>query len=379
MWLTWRVAMEQALYGENGFYLRERPSGHFRTSVGASPVFAEAVLRRLVAVDDALGNPPVVDLVDVGAGEGELAAGVLAAAPPGLRERLRVTGVDLASRPLPLPAEIRWAHAVPGGVRGLVIANEWLDNVPLDVAEQTADGPRLVMVDPASGAERLGDSPCDADLAWLARWWPMHSPGERAEIGRPRDEAWASVIVRLAAGEAVAIDYAHFQAGRPPYGTLTGYRDGSLVPPVPDGSCDITAHVALDACAAAGERAGATGARDAGAETTGDAGDVRGVGGVGGVGDAGGVGGVGGVGDVRGVGGVGDVGDAEGVGAVVTTLTTQRRALLDLGVTGTRPPVELARTDPRGYLQALTRASQEAELIATGGLGDFGWLVQSRL
>ncbi|MFJ2032879.1 SAM-dependent methyltransferase [Streptosporangium sp. NPDC087985] len=321
VWLTWRAAMEQALYGENGFYLRERPSGHFRTSVGASSVFAEAVLRELVAVDTALGNPSAVDLVDIGAGEGGLAAGVLAVAPPSLRSRLRVTGVDLAPRPARLPEEIGWAAAVPDGIGGLVVANEWLDNVPVDIAEQTADGPRLVLVDPACGAERLGDRPQEADLAWLARWWPMRAVGERAEIGRPRDEAWASVIVRLARGRAIAIDYAHPVDGRPPYGTLAGYRDGALVAPVPDGSCDITAHVALDACAAAGERAG----------------------------------------------------------AVTTALTTQRQALRALGVTGSRPPVDRARSDPRGYLHALARSSEEAELIAPEGLGAFGWLTQDRL
>lgn len=321
VWLTWRAAMEQALYGENGFYLRECPSGHFRTSVGASPVFAEAVLRELIAVDDALGNPPAVDLVDIGAGEGELAAGVLSAAPPELRSRLRVTGVDLASRPARLPGEIGWAAAVPDGICGLVVANEWLDNVPVDVAEQTADGPRLILVDPATGAERLGDRPQETDLAWLSCWWPMRAVGERAEIGRPRDEAWTTVIVRLARGRAIAIDYAHPVDDRPPYGTLTGYRDGAAVAPVPDGSCDITAHVALDACAAAGERAG----------------------------------------------------------AATTALTTQRQALRALGVTGTRPPVDLARTDPRGYLQTLARSSQEAELIAPEGLGGFGWLTQDRL
>ncbi|MGV9776011.1 SAM-dependent methyltransferase [Streptosporangium sp. NPDC003464] len=321
VWLTWRAATERALYGDNGFYLRECPSGHFRTSVGASSVFAEAVLCELVALDDALGGPPVIDLVDVGAGEGALAAGVLAAAPPGLRPRLRVTGVDLAPRPARLPGEIAWARTVPDGINGLVIANEWLDNVPVDVAEQTADGPRLVLVDPSNGAERLGGRPSEADLAWLARWWPMRAPGERAEIGRPRDEAWASVIVRLARGRAIAIDYAHPVDDRPPCGTLAGYRDGAAVAPVPDGSCDITAHVALDACAAAGERAG----------------------------------------------------------AVTTALTTQRQALRALGVTGTRPPVEHARDDPRGYLRALARASQEAELIAAEGLGGFGWLSQARL
>lgn len=320
VWLTWRAATERALYGEDGFYLRERPSGHFRTSVGASTVLAGAVLRELAAVDAELGGPPRIDLVDVGAGEGGLAAGVLAAAPPDLRTRLRVTAVDLAPRPPGLPKEIAWAAAVPDGIRGLVIANEWLDNVPTDVAEQTADGPRLVLVDPSDGRERLGDRPQEADLAWLDRWWPMRTTGERAEIGRPRDEAWASVIVRLAQGRAIAIDYAHRLDGRPPYGTLTGYRDGGIVAPVPDGSCDITAHVALDACAAAGERAG----------------------------------------------------------AVNTILTTQREALRALGVTGTRPPVERAHTDPRGYLQALVRASEEAELITPDGLGAFTWLSQTR-
>ncbi|MBX6383017.1 MAG: SAM-dependent methyltransferase [Microbispora sp.] len=310
--------MRRALYGTDGFYLRERPDRHFRTSVHASPVFAEAVLRLLLRVDAALGRPDPVDLVDMGSGNGLLAARVLAAAPPGLAERLRVTAVDLSPRPLDLDPRVAWAPEVPYGTSGLVIANEWLDNVPLDVAEMTPDGPRLVLVDTATGQERLGPAPCPEDLAWLERWWPLRSPGERAEIGRPRDEAWAAVIVRLARGTAVAVDYAHLAGHRPPSGTVAGYRDGSLVPAVPDGSCDITAHVALDACAAAGERAGAE----------------------------------------------------------ATTLTTQREALLDLGVTGARPPLTLASADPAGYVRALSRAAQEGELIDPYGLGGFGWLSQ---
>ncbi|HTL24302.1 MAG TPA: hypothetical protein VL281_09760, partial [Mycobacteriales bacterium] len=43
--------------------------------------------------------------------------------------------------------------------------------------------------------------------------------------------------------------YGHVLGDRRP--TLTGYRSGRQVPPVPDGSCDLTAHVALDAVAAA--------------------------------------------------------------------------------------------------------------------------------
>ncbi|GAA1608393.1 SAM-dependent methyltransferase [Nonomuraea maheshkhaliensis] len=320
MWLTWRVATERALYGEEGFYLRERPSGHFRTSVSASAAFAGAVLALLAEVDAELGKPDVLDLVDIGAGEGVLVAQVLESAPPALRDRLRITAVDLSPRPPDLPGRVRWSGEVPNGIVGLAIANEWLDNVPLDVAEQTAEGPRLILVDVRTGEERLGGPLRPADRAWLERWWPLTRVGSRAEIGLPRDEAWASVLVRLRRGRAIAIDYAHPVDNRPLCGTLTGYRDGAVVTPVPDGTCDITAHVALDACAAAGIRAG----------------------------------------------------------AISTTLSTQRAALRELGVTGARPPLDLARVDPRGYLRALARASEEGELIDPSGLGGFGWLSQQR-
>ncbi|MEU8249821.1 SAM-dependent methyltransferase [Nonomuraea sp. NPDC048916] len=320
MWLTWRAATQHALYAEGGFYLRERPSGHFRTSVGASPAFAEAVLALLVEVDAELKTPPVLDLVDIGAGEGVLVSHVLDAADPGLRDRLRVTAVDLSLRPAGLAESITWSAVIPSGITGLAIANEWLDNIPLDVAEQTPDGPHLVMVNVRTGEERLGEPIGAADREWIDRWWPLSCVGSRAEIGHPRDAAWASVIQRLARGCAVAVDYAHPVDNRPAHGTLTGYRDGSVVTPVPDGTCDITAHVALDACAAAGERAG----------------------------------------------------------AISTALSTQRDALRALGITGARPPLDLAGHDPSGYLRALARASEEAELIDPRGLGGFGWLSQTR-
>ncbi|WP_066366290.1 SAM-dependent methyltransferase [Herbidospora mongoliensis] len=311
MWVSWREATRRALYEDGGFYREERPSAHFRTSVHASPLFAEAIARLLARVDVALGHPPRLDFVDMGAGDGLLAAGVLAAFGG---TRLRVVAVDLAPRPDGLPSAIEWAEEPPEEITGLIVANEWLDNVPLDVVEQADDGPRLVLVDPETGAETLGPPLTDpADLAWLAAWWPLPRTGSRAEIGRPRDEAWSQLLVRLTRGTCVAIDYAHTAADRPELGTLTGYRNGHAVAPVPDGTRDITAHVALDACA-------------------------------------------------RGEG----------------LLTTQREALRDLGVTGARPPLGLASSDPRGYLRALARASAEAELIDPGGLGGFGWLQQVR-
>jgi SAM-dependent MidA family methyltransferase len=311
--------MERALYGENGFYRRESPAEHFRTSVHASVRFATALARVLTEVDAALGHPPRLDLVDVGAGTGRLLINIVRAAEPGLAARLAPTAVEIAARPYGVPPEIDWRPALPAEITGLVIANEWLDNVPLDVVEQTPAGPRLLEVSPVTGAERTGPEPSAEDLDWLRRWWPLREPGDRAELGRTRCGAWASVIERLRGGLAVAIDYSHTLATRPVYGTLAGYRDGATVPAVPDGSCDVTAHVALDACMIAGERAGAT----------------------------------------------------------ATLLTTQRAALRGLGLTGARPPIDMAHRDPRGYVAALCAAGEDAELTDPAGLGGFGWLAQA--
>lgn len=308
-WRTWRAATAEALYGPAGFYRRpEGPAGHFRTSVHASPFFAAAVL--------ALARAAELDaVVDVGAGRGELLRAL-----HGLDPGLRLHGVDLADRPAGLPDPVTWSTAPPAGEPALLFANEWLDAVPVDVVEQTEDGPRVVEVDPATGDERPGGPPAPEDADWLARWWPLDDaePGERAEIGRPRDEAWAAALRSLPRGLAVAVDYAHERASRPPFGSLVGYRAGRLVQAVPDGSCDISTHVAIDACAAEGEGAGAT----------------------------------------------------------TTLLTTQRAALRALGLRGAHPPLDLARSDPPAYLRALQAAGQQAELLDPRGLGRFRWLVQ---
>jgi SAM-dependent MidA family methyltransferase len=345
--MTWREAMHAALYGPGGFYARgEPPARHFRTSVHASPSYAAAMWELLRQVDAALGHPGRIDLVDVGAGRGELLEQVLAAAEPGIRAerggggpvpgggagvtpragvvpglagRIAACAVEVAPRPAGLDPRIGWQPVPPAGITGLVIASEWLDNIPLDVVELTAAGPAVVLVDPATGAERPGCPPDPADLAWVRAWWPLAARGDRAESGRARCEAWAGVIRRIDRGVAVAADYGHGRANRPAGGTLTGYRNGRTVPALPDGSCDITAHVALDACAAAGRAAG----------------------------------------------------------AVESVLTGQREALRALGLDARRPPLALAATDPERYARALGQASVDAELVDAEGLGGFGWLVQA--
>lgn len=321
----WRLAMQTALYGPRGFYVvGEGPRRHFRTSVTASPVFAGAVHRLAATVDSGLGAPARFDVVDVGAGDGTLLSYLVTLLSDDQHRRWRLHGVDLRGRPAALPGAITWSADPPDRIRGLLLAHELLDDVPVDVVQQGPDGPRLVEV-AVDGSEGLGGRPDRADLAWLERWWPMGAAavGDRAEVGRERDALWAGLVRRVGPGVAVAVDYSHARAdraaGRWSAGTLTGYRAGQQVPPVPDGSCDLTAHVALDACEAAGLTEGATD----------------------------------------------------------SLLTEQRSVLRALGVSGALPDPALARVDPAGYLEALGEASEAAELLRRGGLGDFGWLIQS--
>ncbi|MFI1367643.1 SAM-dependent methyltransferase [Streptomyces griseochromogenes] len=341
----WRAATQEALYGPDGFYRRpEGPAGHFRTSVHASPLFAHAIARLLCRVDEALGRPRTLDFVDLGAGHGELVGGVLAALPADVAARARGYAVELAGRPDGLDERITWLSEPPREITGLLFANEWLDNVPVDVAEVDPAGvPRLVLV-AADGTEALGEPVSGAEADWLARWWPLPAEeGLRAEIGLPRDLAWAAAVDRVARGLAVAVDYAHTADARPPFGTLTGFREGRETAPAPDESCDITAHVALDACAAACTSADTARTPSGTARTAPDHARTP-------------------------------PGTARALPAA--RLLTQRAALHTLELTGARPPLALASKDPSAYVRALASAGEAAELTASGGLGDFGWLLQ---
>ncbi|MEU7934615.1 SAM-dependent methyltransferase [Micromonospora echinofusca] len=381
MSIRWRDAMQRALYGPGGFFVSgSGPAGHFRTSAHASPAFAAALLRLVEQVDAALGHPRVLHVVDVGAGRGELLRALSAAlgvageparsgrsglipprtgspatpTPPAaarpsassgpssagpapsasvpLALRVRLTAVEKAARPDGFPEEIGWVDEIPAGITGLLVATEWLDNVPLDVAVHTAEGWRYLLVDPATGEETVGDPVDPADADWLARWWPVPAAGPdgtgstgsgfraavRAEIGRTRDDAWAEAVRSVDRGLALAVDYGHLRGGRPVDGTLTGYRGGRQVPPVPDGSRDVTAHVAVDSVASAGAR----------------------------------------------------------VARCAYDLGSQREALRALGADGGRPPLSLAVGDPAGYVRALAAASAVAELTDPAGLGGHWWLRQ---
>ncbi|HEX3005254.1 MAG TPA: SAM-dependent methyltransferase [Angustibacter sp.] len=323
--VAWDVAWHHALYGRNGFYRRPGgPAAHFRTSVHASDQLAGALL-------ELARRAGLRRVVDVGSGRGELLKSLRRTADAqGLTVEL--VGCDVVDQPPDLLPDVAWVRSDGGtGVPealwpwldgALVVAHEWLDDVPCPVAQRSRDLTwRAVEVEPSSGRERLGSELEPREHGWLERWWPVADPrpGDRAEVGLARDDAWTSLVEHAESSLLLAVDYGHVRRSRPPLGTLTGYRDGRGCAPVPDGSCDVTAHVAIDAVGAAGESAG----------------------------------------------------------ACASHLTTQREALRALGVDGSLPPAGTASADPMGYLRALSTASHAGELLDPSGLGGFWWLVQS--
>ncbi len=245
--VPWDHAWHQALYGPQGFYRRpEGPAGHFSTSVDGIPhapsVMASAVLALARRYD-------LETIVDLGAARGEFINEVKRIGPG-----MRYVGVDVVDRPRDLAQEIEWVVS-PGGaelprelssLRGtLVFAHEWLDVVPTAVAQRdTSDRWRQQQVDLATGRTQLGGAVSSAQAQWLQRW---AASARVAEVGLSRERALMDLVDRVEDGVVLAVDYGHGVGALPAGGTLTGYRSGHAVPPVPDGSMDLTAHVHLDA------------------------------------------------------------------------------------------------------------------------------------
>ncbi len=247
--VPWREAWHEALYGPHGFYRGAvGPAGHFTTSTHGplGPPLADAL--GLLA-----DRERVHHVVDVGCGRGELLTHLAARRPD-----LRLTGVDVVARPPDLPDAVAWLRSPGGGDLPaeltdlddvLVVAHEWLDVVPCTVAEVVAPGRlAVVLVDPSTGAESTAGAITNDELDWCARYWPAGDlpVGARVEVGLARDAAWRDLVSRVRGGTLLAVDYGHTAGDRPVGGTLTAYRAGALVAPVPDGSCDLTAHVAVD-------------------------------------------------------------------------------------------------------------------------------------
>ena len=270
--------MEAVLYSPGlGYYACTDPfgeAGDFVTAPELTPLFARALAVQIAEIGRQLG---AYEILEAGGGRGSLAADLLNElerldCPPrryhllelsaGLRARQAAT---LAERAPDHRGVVTWCERLPHRLRGVVLANEVLDAMPvtrfrraggavqaLGVAWRGEGLAECAVPAPDALARRVA-----ARLAGLALPEPYES-----ELGL-RAEAWvASLGECLAAGALLIIDYGfprrefyHPQRDR---GTLMcHYRHRAHGDPLAlPGLQDITAHLDFTALAEAGTAAG---------------------------------------------------------------------------------------------------------------------------
>jgi SAM-dependent MidA family methyltransferase len=259
--------MELALYHpEGGFFaggtLRSQKAGDFLTSPEVSSLFGETLAAFVRSERERVGDP--FGLVEVAGGSGSLLRPLLAVEP------VEVWGVEVSPAARAALAgvvgEDRVAPSideVPAPFRGVVLANELIDNLPMAIAQLTDAGWRERWV--ALDGDGLGfvDAPVRPSVAaWVERFAGPVEVGGWVEVQLAAAAWLRSVLDRLEAGAVVLIDYgdtAENLAPRRQDGTLRTYRSHHLGPHPLDepGATDITADVNMTALEAVARETGA--------------------------------------------------------------------------------------------------------------------------
>ncbi|MYD03895.1 MAG: hypothetical protein F4X21_03000 [Acidimicrobiia bacterium] len=254
--------MEIALYDtEHGFFgsgpLRSQAEGDFLTSPEISPEFGTTLARWVEAEYLRLGEPADFTVVEAGASSGALLSPLLKALPfdpKAVAIEVAAAARNALRQKLPKVVTLSSFQGLKP-FRGVVIANELLDNLPMALAVRVEDGNwrerrvgwdenRLVMVDTPARLEVLH---------WLEAYAGEVPTGGVVECQSAAREWMEEVIGLLRGGALVVIDYGDTSAGllhrRSRGGTLRTYRSHHLSedPLHHPGATDITADVDFSA------------------------------------------------------------------------------------------------------------------------------------
>ena len=187
-----------ALYGEHGFYNTGGQAGRrgdFITSPEVGPLFGAVLARWIEAEYRRLGEPDDFTIVEAGAGPGTLARTILQAAPrwAGHYVAVEISPVQRAKHPAGVTAQAEMPSAP---FRGVIIANELLDNLPFRLAVYDGGWREAVVQMAPDGtiSERLVAAPD----TWTML--PAEAPhGARAPV-QEAAAAWLAAAMALVEG-----------------------------------------------------------------------------------------------------------------------------------------------------------------------------------
>jgi SAM-dependent MidA family methyltransferase len=276
--MTFADFMDAALYDEKAGYYTTRASigfdgADFLTSPELGPAFGRALARAAIDCWAAIGKPAQWDIVEAGAGRGILMRDLLDAITKEKLEAARGARpaiVEVSPRLREQQAlalegrELRWASVARtlAPIRGVVFANEVLDAFPVHILVRAAEGLREVFVDVKDGGlvETLR-APSHPDLRYRV---PDGLPvGGRWEVSLGAESWVAQLAAAIGQGYVLVIDYGGAEADlltRGGAGTLRGFSRHRLVTDAltAPGEHDLTASVNFTAIRRAAEGAGLT-------------------------------------------------------------------------------------------------------------------------
>jgi len=260
--------MEDALYGDGGYYRRDSPpigeTGDYVTGSSFSPLFGRATSRLLRRLGKALGQPPV--FFEAGYGTGAHLTSLVSAV---WNAECRIRAWDRISRPVPPEVEPveHLADLREGEIEGLIFSYELFDAQPVH---------RLIQGESGRLEELWVDLDVEGRFTWSQRELsdpalrdllgdtPL-APGQIADLAPGWVPLYKELARRLGRGLLVTCDYGFerhrlLDARIRQHGTLACYTRQRVHrnPFVKVGEQDLTAHVDFTALIQAGEAAGLT-------------------------------------------------------------------------------------------------------------------------
>ncbi|RMH48371.1 MAG: class I SAM-dependent methyltransferase [Alphaproteobacteria bacterium] len=265
------------MHPDHGYYARGEPigaAGDFITAPEVSQMFGELLGLALAQAWLDQGRPAPFVLAEPGPGRGTLMADALRATRgvPGFHEALELHLVEggkrlravqaetlrtvaLATGAAPAPV---W-HASVDGLPGkplFLIANEFLDALPIRQFQRTAHGWRERMIGLEEGRLVFGLGPETAVPALEGRLADT-APGDIVETSAPVQGVVHAIAERIArhGGAAIFIDYGDWRSRGDTFQAVRAHQTAD--PLAAPGQADLTAHVDFEAVSRAIAAAGA--------------------------------------------------------------------------------------------------------------------------
>jgi len=263
--------MERALYEPGlGYYATsaDRPTraGDFLTAPELHPIFGHVLARRVDEMWQAIGRPETFTVREFGAGTGTLFVTLLEGLnnlESDLVSAIRYQPVDLVLQRKALTERLEAAgHAnvlsdtdADSALIGVVLANEFLDALPVHLVVRERNDLREIHVDWQDGrfVERVGELSDSRLSTWFSDSGVELLDGQRAEASLAMLDWVSSIGSQLERGFAIVIDYGasstELYAAHRMTGTLRAFRGQHVSSDVLSavGHQDITAHVDFDA------------------------------------------------------------------------------------------------------------------------------------